>query len=33
MNCCLGGLFVITPTAAQYIYGVNTGTNIYGIYW
>jgi hypothetical protein len=29
----LGGLFVITPTAALYIYGQQTGTNIYGIYW
>jgi hypothetical protein len=33
INSCLGGLFVITPTAALYIYGQQTGTNIYGIYW
>ncbi len=24
---------MITPTAALYIYGQQTGTNIYGIYW
>ena len=33
MNSCLGGIFVITPTAALYIYGQQIGTNIYGIYW
>ncbi len=33
LNSCLGGLFVLNPTAALYIYGNKTGTNIYGIYW
>ncbi len=33
INSCLGGLFVLTPTAAICIYGSKTGTNIYGIYW
>jgi len=33
INSCLGGLFVITPTASLYIYGNRTGTNIYGVYW
>lgn len=33
INSCLGGLFVITPTASLSIYGSRTGTNIYGIYW
>lgn len=33
INFCIGGLLVTTPTVAQAIYGIRTGSNIYGFYW
>lgn len=33
INFCIGGLLVTTPTVAQAIYGIQTGSNIYGFYW
>jgi hypothetical protein len=29
----MGGFLVTTPTVALFIYGLQTGSNIYGIYW
>lgn len=33
INCCLGGYLVITPIFSQIVFGIETGSNIYGFFW
>lgn len=33
VNCCLGGILVLTPTFLQIVFGERVGPNIYGFFW
>jgi hypothetical protein len=32
-NSCLGGLFIITPTYVQMVFGQSIGCDLYGFFW